>query len=891
MRCLTIRTATLESTRLVLSISLALLTWPASARSPDLLVPTPLPTWYADQWLADHSLLLSDELADHFRELVTDAQRIVFSEWFWQLQANASSDGHELSESVFHGRLDLARWLDLESGDPRHDLLAAHGAPDLVFQLGGCRPLDWWRARTHAIEADGGDRCHVDLDVVRYETAGPDLEPLVLVLDASGPRRAGSRSDPPSSSGDPQRTSLCRVVDRSAAASPSWRDRLAANLRTPGCRARPDLIKHLQQSLKDWQELPPPELFGQEPLAPDWLEFERRQNKLVPDTPKVSWTRLGRIFEPEFDRKRVGSEDAKSRALGHLVVQIPDDLAASRGSWLELTVSFVSDHRSHMYVMERRRAKVVVSALPHTPDGVKVLSLVTAVPGEGARLVVTLEGESQLQVGTFRISPGGRSATDGDASHGRKIPRLWPWDHEHGIRLSGFAGSNVAGQQRVEVAAWGPDAASVEHVVDGEVIARTTRPPFETTVDFGKTPLRRRLEVLLKSRDGRSLARDAIIVNPSRGRLKLGASDLGLDRMTSTFRPLVTALPGAEDLPGQLEVSADGQLIAVLDQHLGVPRLELPSLVESATSLLTLRATTRNGQSREITRVLDSSVSLRDSVEVDLVELFFTLSSSTRDDRQPFGSLATTDIGVFENGKEQTLRSLGSTHDLPLNAMIMVDVSRSLSDSFDFIKSGITAFLDDVLRPADRAGIVAMSEQTEFLTPLTASPSRLRAGLQRLQPGRGTAIWDGVAATARYLADQGGKRAIVIVSDGKDLHSQLSRKQAIAVAQDAGVTVHTIEIAFPAVSISGWPKQDDERRVAALGALNLSRLARTTGGLALRVRGEGDLERAYDAIETDLRHQYLAVYQSTSTGSGFRKIEIRSASGELDFRAPEGYYP
>ena len=583
------------------------------------------------------------------------------------------------------------------------------------------------------------------------------------------------------------------------------------------------------------------------------------------------------------------------------VIQIPDHLAASRSSWLELTVSFVSEHRAHMYVMDRRRAKVLASALPRTSDGVRVLSLVTAVPGEGARLVVTLEGESQLLTGTFRIGPGGRAVTDGKAASVaaasvaaadiEETPRLWPWGGEHGIRLSGFASGNVVGQQRVEVAAWGPEAASVEYLVDGELVARTARPPFDATVDLGKTPLTRHLEVMLESRDGRLLARDAVTVNPPRGRLQLWVSDLALDRQTSTFRPQVTALPGADERPGPLEVSVGGQLLAVIDQHLGMPRLELPSLAESTTSLLTLRASTADGQSREVTRVLDSSVSLRDSVEVDLVELFFTPSSAKDDDRLRLGSLGTTDISVFENGKEQTLRSLESTHDLPLNAMIMVDVSRSLSDSFEFVKAGIAAFLDDVLRPADRAGIVAMSEQTEFLTPLTASHSRLRAGLQRLQPGRGTAIWDGVAATARYLADQGGKRAIVVVSDGKDLHSELSRKEAIAVAQDAGVTVHTIEIAFPEVSISGWPKQDDERRIAALGALNLSRLARTTGGLALRVRGEGDLERAYEAIETDLRRQYLAVYQSSTAGSGFRKIEVRSASGDLDFRAPDGYYP
>ena len=65
-----------------------------------------------------------------------------------------------------------------------------------------------------------------------------------------------------------------------------------------------------------------------------------------------------------------------------------------------------------------------------------------------------------------------------------------------------------------------------------------------------------------------------------------------------------------------------------------------------------------------------------------------------------------------------------------------------------------------------------------------------------LAPGGGTALWDAVAFAADKLASrpevQPVARIVVVISDGQDNSSSVTRKQAIASAQRGEVAVYTV---------------------------------------------------------------------------------------------------
>ena len=159
----------------------------------------------------------------------------------------------------------------------------------------------------------------------------------------------------------------------------------------------------------------------------------------------------------------------------------------------------------------------------------------------------------------------------------------------------------------------------------------------------------------------------------------------------------------------------------------------------------------------------------------------------------------------------------------------------------------------------------------------------LSAGVHKLQDGGGTALYDAIyhACKDKFLKDRPdhpARKAIVIVSDGEDNQSEITRAQAIEMAQRSEVIIYAIST--------------DDSGLILRGDKVLEQLAEATGGRAFFPFKMKDITHSFAAIEDELRSQYIVSYKPADFDADgrFRSIEISALKKDLQVRARKGYF-
>ena len=155
--------------------------------------------------------------------------------------------------------------------------------------------------------------------------------------------------------------------------------------------------------------------------------------------------------------------------------------------------------------------------------------------------------------------------------------------------------------------------------------------------------------------------------------------------------------------------------------------------------------------------------------------------------------------------------------------------------------------------------------------------------MQKVIPGGSRSLYDAVLdAAADRLADQPGRRVIVVLSDGMDNSSHVSLSRVLDAAQRNDV-IYTVSTN----AIDGVDAEDQRG-----GDAVLARLAEETGGSALFPNGTRDLARAFSRINEELRSQYSLAYRPTNArrDGTYRAIRIVPVRKGYTVRYWSGYY-
>jgi len=243
------------------------------------------------------------------------------------------------------------------------------------------------------------------------------------------------------------------------------------------------------------------------------------------------------------------------------------------------------------------------------------------------------------------------------------------------------------------------------------------------------------------------------------------------------------------------------------------------------------------------------------------------------------------DFTILDDHKPpQAILNFRRETDLPLHLGLLIDVSGSVDGRFDFEQTAATSFLQHTLRTGfDKAFLVGFNTHSQLAQDFTDNVDLLSAGVQKLHAGGGTALYDAVYKTCKdkFLKDRSEhplRKAIVIVSDGEDNQSEVSKAQAIEMAQRAEVIIYAIST--------------DDSGLVMRGDKVLEQLAEATGGRAFFPFKMKDITRSFAAIEDELRSQYVVSYKPADFDEDgrYRSIEITTAKKDLQVRARKGYF-
>lgn len=268
---------------------------------------------------------------------------------------------------------------------------------------------------------------------------------------------------------------------------------------------------------------------------------------------------------------------------------------------------------------------------------------------------------------------------------------------------------------------------------------------------------------------------------------------------------------------------------------------------------------------------------------VNEVNLIFTVTDKHGkfiNDLQP------KDFALLDNQKPPTqVYSFSQQTNLPLRVGLLIDASTSIRLQFKFEQQAATEFLLQVLRPqTDRAFIMGFNSKAYITQDYTNNPDALEAGINKLQPAGGTALYDAIFTACRDKllsaapAQATVRKALVVVSDGDDNQSRAYLDDAIKECQRAQAEVYTI-------STNSGPSRDR-------GDDTLAKISAATGGTAFFPHRIEDISVEFNSIQLELRSQYALAYKPADfkPDGSFRTIYFQALDRSYTVRAPKGYF-
>lgn len=248
-------------------------------------------------------------------------------------------------------------------------------------------------------------------------------------------------------------------------------------------------------------------------------------------------------------------------------------------------------------------------------------------------------------------------------------------------------------------------------------------------------------------------------------------------------------------------------------------------------------------------------------------------------------NLNEADFAILDDSKPpQSIVNFRRETDLPLELGLLVDTSGSVRGRFDFEQDAAISFLEKTLRANfDKAFVMGFSGRSQVTQDFTDNVASLASGVHRLRDGGGTALYDAIYKACREKLIKGEndhpvRRAIVMISDGEDNQSDMTRAQAIEMAQRAEVIIYAIST--------------DDSGLVLRGDKVLEQITDATGGRAFFPFKNKDIKNSFAAIEDELRSQYVVSYHPADfeADGRFRPIAITALKKDLQVRARRGYY-
>ncbi|HSB37679.1 MAG TPA: VWA domain-containing protein [Gaiellaceae bacterium] len=209
------------------------------------------------------------------------------------------------------------------------------------------------------------------------------------------------------------------------------------------------------------------------------------------------------------------------------------------------------------------------------------------------------------------------------------------------------------------------------------------------------------------------------------------------------------------------------------------------------------------------------------------------------------------------------------------SVVVAIDRSRSMAGAkLDDALAAARQFLH-TKSPSDRVSVVAFGSRAVQLSPFSSSTAEADDALRTLTVDKrnGTALYDALQLSASTLRNQADRsRVIVLLTDGKDVSSQVSLAQALSTAHSTATLVYPIAIGGDTATTAP-----------------LRQMASESGGSFKSAASSSSLAAVYSSIAGELRRTWRVEY-ATAARPG-EKLHLRVAlnpegAASTDFTVP-----
>ena len=268
---------------------------------------------------------------------------------------------------------------------------------------------------------------------------------------------------------------------------------------------------------------------------------------------------------------------------------------------------------------------------------------------------------------------------------------------------------------------------------------------------------------------------------------------------------------------------------------------------------------------------------------VNLVNVYVTV---VNDKGAPVGGLKKEDFALAEDGTPQTIAFFTKESELPLSIVVALDTSLSTKKDIHLELESARRFIHGIMRPQDAVSLYRFDAEVERVQNFTNDLHRIDRGIETIQAGSATAMYDAIYLSTRDLEKRQGRKVLVIITDGDDTFSKVDYPDALRSAEQSEAIVYPIIIV---------PIAADAGRNTG-GEHALMQFANDTGGKYFYAASVAQLDEAFRQVSEELRTQYLLAYYPTKrlSASDFRRVEVTlqndAAGKNYSARHRSGYY-
>jgi Ca-activated chloride channel homolog len=255
---------------------------------------------------------------------------------------------------------------------------------------------------------------------------------------------------------------------------------------------------------------------------------------------------------------------------------------------------------------------------------------------------------------------------------------------------------------------------------------------------------------------------------------------------------------------------------------------------------------------------------------------------------QLVSGLRPEDFVVLEEGRPQKVELFGRAVEpgqedaMALDLGLLMDTSQSMLKELKLSQEAAVRFLDSIPRARDLVTIF-FDDDIRISRYDSENQQGLFERIHKLKGGGNTALYDAISVYLSRVQDSGGRKVLVLFTDGEDSRSAVSLAELTKLVRASPVAIYS-------VAFTGSFHPSSARALKARSILD--QLATVSGGQVFSPRTSRDLPGIYDKILAELRGQYVLGYVSNDPrrDGKFRRIKVEVARKDARVRHRSGYF-